>query len=114
MVERQGLAEQYLYDEVFPTVGEKLTRMGVERPEGGKRIPVDCVAFGYAYEGIDEADKIASYHFSACLHPERGERDDCLLVREGEEGIITRVKNGKCELRVKKGRKGSEELENAI
>ena len=102
------------YQKVLPEIGEKLHCMLTLRLQAGKRSPVDCVAFGYAYVSTGENSEITAYHHAICQHPERGQQYGCLLTREESDGTVTRVVHTKCENRIKNGKRGASALKRTI
>lgn len=80
-----------------------------------RRSIVDCVAFGTAFDHTSELGGDKIQHFSLCFHPQKGKQFGCLLTDDvGSEREVKRIRGRMCGFRVKKGRKGSAELERTI
>ena len=104
-----------LYEETLPYIGRKIDFIIATRSQRGKRRPVDCIAFASASRSVSiEAQERTDYHHAVCIHPDRGKQFGCLLTREERGGRIIRVLGAKCELRIKKGRRGSANLRERI
>jgi len=77
-------------------------------------LPVDCVAFSYAYPRIDTKNRIRAYYHAICSHPDRGEQFGCLLTNTGPDGLETRVQGSSCPFQVKSHEKGAVALRTRI
>lgn len=89
--------------------------MSLEEDSPKRRNLVDCVAFDTAYDHTSESGGDAIKHYSICFHPQRGKQFGCLLTDDiGSESEVKRICGRRCEFRIKKGRKGSAQLEKMI